>query len=284
VTVLVASFFVQLFGLANPLMIQVIIDRVIVRNSPDTLQVLGFLLIMVAFAESVLSTLRTYLLADTTNRIDLQLGTEIIEHLFRLPLSYFEQRPVGELSSRVSELERIRQFLTNTALTAVLDAVFSVVYIVVMWIYSPQLTIASLVLVPVSMLLTWGVSGLVQRQVRRRAIRNAETQSHLVEALSGIQTVKAQNLELNARWRWQNRYARYVSAGFQHVLTGTVAGSANNLLHKTAGLITLWYGASMVLLPPGDFAAFPLVCPQLSLGHCCHYWGCCRLGLPCAGR
>ncbi|MEL6384946.1 MAG: ABC transporter transmembrane domain-containing protein [Cyanobacteria bacterium J06626_18] len=125
VEVLLASFFVQLFGLANPLMVQVIIDRVINQNSIDTLQVLGVFLVVVAIFEALLSALRTYLFVDTTNRIDMSLGSEIIDHLLRLPLRYFDRRPVGELSSRVNELENIRKFLTGTALTVVLDAVFS---------------------------------------------------------------------------------------------------------------------------------------------------------------
>jgi ATP-binding cassette subfamily B protein len=110
IEVFVASFFVQLFGLANPLMVQIIIDRVIVQNSVDTLQVLGVFLVVVAIFEALLTSLRTYLFVDTTNRIDMALGSEIIDHLFRLPLRYFDKRPVGELSSRINELENIRQF------------------------------------------------------------------------------------------------------------------------------------------------------------------------------
>ncbi|MDY7015121.1 MAG: ABC transporter transmembrane domain-containing protein, partial [Cyanobacteriota bacterium] len=143
-----ASFFVQLFALVNPLMIQVIIDRVIARNSIDTLHVLGGFLVLIAIVEAILTSLRTYLFVDTTNRIDLTLGSEIIDHLLRLPLRYFEKRPVGELSSRVNELENIRSFLTGTALTVVLDAVFSVVYIVVMLIYSWLLTLVALATIP----------------------------------------------------------------------------------------------------------------------------------------
>ena len=146
--VLIASLFVQVFGLANPLMVQVIIDRVISRNSPDTLHVLGIFLVIVAIFEAILTSLRTYLFVDTTNRIDMALGSEIIDHLLRLPLRYFDRRPVGELSSRVNELENIRQFLTGTALTVVMDALFSVIYILVMFIYSVKLTIVSLATIP----------------------------------------------------------------------------------------------------------------------------------------
>ncbi|MGH7999743.1 MAG: ABC transporter transmembrane domain-containing protein, partial [Brasilonema sp.] len=140
IEVFVASFFVQLAALANPLVIQMIIDKVIAQNSISTLHVLGVLLLVVGLFEAVLGTLRTYLFVDTTNRIDMGLGSEIIDHMLRLPLRYFERRPVGELSTRINELENIRQFLTGTALTVGLDALFSVVYIIVMLIYSWQLT------------------------------------------------------------------------------------------------------------------------------------------------
>ncbi len=262
IEVFVASFFVQLFGLANPLMVQIIIDRVIVQNSVDTLQVLGVFLVVVAIFEALLTSLRTYLFVDTTNRIDMALGSEIIDHLFRLPLRYFDKRPVGELSSRINELENIRSFLTGTALTVVLDAVFSVVYIVVMFIYSWLLTLVALATIPLFVLVTVLASPIVRRQLRIKAERNAATQSLLVESLSGIQTVKAQNIELRTRWKWQERYAEYVSAGFNTVLTSTTANSASNFLNKLSALLVLWVGAYLVLegqLTLGQLIAFRII-------------------------
>jgi ATP-binding cassette subfamily B protein len=262
VEVFIASFFVQLFGLANPLMTQVIIDKVLVQNSENTLQVLGIFLIVIAVFEAVLTSLRTYLFVDTTNRIDLALGSEIIDHLLRLPLRYFEKRPVGELATRVNELENIRQFLTGTALTVVLDAVFSVIYIAVMLLYSWLLTLVALATLPLFAALTALVSPIVRHQLRKKAERNAEAQSFLVEVLSGIQTVKAQNIELRSRWQWQERYARYVSAGFKTVLTFTAASSTSNFLNQLSGLLVLWVGAYLVLqgkLSLGQLIAFRII-------------------------
>jgi ATP-binding cassette subfamily B protein len=260
--VFVASFFVQLFGLANPLMIQVIIDKVIVQNSADTLQVLGIFLLVIAVFEAILTTLRTYLFVDTTNRIDMSLGSEIIDHLLRLPLRYFEKRPVGEISTRVNELENIRQFLTGTALTVVLDAVFSIIYIIVMVIYSPLLTLVALGIVPLFIGLTLIFSPTIRRQLRVKAERNAQTQSYLVEVMSGIQTVKAQNIELRSRWQWQDKYSRYVSAGFNTVITSTFASSVSQFLNKLSGLLVLWVGAYLVLdgkLSLGQLIAFRII-------------------------
>ncbi len=260
--VFIASFFVQLAQLANPLVIQVIIDKVINQNSLSTLNILGVLLLVVGLFEALLTTLRTYLFVDTTNRIDMGLGSEIIDHLLRLPLRYFERRPVGELSTRVNELENIRQFLTGTALTVGLDAVFSVVYIVVMLFYSWQLTLVALTTIPVFVLVTLIASPTIRKQLRTKAERNAETQSNLVEVLSGIQTVKAQNIELRSRFAWQERYARYVSAGFKTVITSTLANSTSQFLNKLSSLLVLWAGAYLVLqgeLTLGELIAFRII-------------------------
>jgi ATP-binding cassette subfamily B protein len=260
--VLLASVFVQLFALANPLITQVIIDKVIVQNSIDTLNILGVLMLITAVFEALISGLRTLLFVDTTNRLDLKLGSEVIDHLLRLPLRYFEKRPVGELSTRVNELENIRQFLTGTALTVVLDAFFSVIYVVIMLFYSPWLTAIALATVPLFALLTYLVAPLMRQQTRQKAERNAETQAYLVEVMSGIQTVKAQNIELKARWQWQDRYARYVTAGFKTVLTSTTASSLSNFLNRFSGLLLLWVGTYLVLqgqLSLGQLIAFRII-------------------------
>ena len=262
IEVFIASFFVQLFQLANPLMIQVIIDKVISQNSPDTLWWLVGFLVVINIFEALLTTLRTYLFVDTTNRIDLSLGSEIIDHLLRLPLRYFERRPVGEISTRINELERIRQFLTGTALTVVLDCIFSVLYVVVMFLYSPLLTAVSLAIIPVFIGLTLIFSPTIRKQLRTKAERNAETQSYLVEVLTGIQTVKAQNIELRSRWKWQERYARYISTGFKTVITSTLAKSASDFLNKLSRVIIIGMGAFLVLegkLTLGQLIAFRII-------------------------
>jgi HlyB family type I secretion system ABC transporter len=262
IEVLIASLFVQVFGLANPLLTQLIIDKVIGNNSVSTLNTFGTLLIVLAIVEGILTTLRTNLFVDTTNRIDLTLGAEIIDHLFRLPLKYFEKRPVGELATRINELENIRQFLTGTALTVVLDAIFSVVYIAVMLAYSWLLTIIALATLPAFILLTWIVSPIVRGQLRTKAERNAESQSYLVEVIGGIQTIKAQNIELRSRWQWQSKYARYVSAGFKTALTSNTASSISGFLNKLSGLLLLWVGTYLVLdkqLTLGELIAFRII-------------------------
>jgi len=260
--VLLASFFVQLFGLVNPLLIQQVIDKVIINNSPSALGVLGTLLVVFAVFEGLLLCLRTFLFVDTTNRIDLALGTQIIDHLLRLPLTYFDRRPVGEVSSRIGELEKIRSFLTGTALTTILDAIFALLYIVVMVIYSWQLTLLTLAVIPVLVLLTLTVSPMVRTQIQSRAVANARAQSHLVEVLSSMMTVKAQNIELRSRWKWQDLYTDFVAEGFDNTLLSTTANTFSAFLNKLSSLLVIWGGAALVLqgdLSLGELIAFRII-------------------------
>jgi ATP-binding cassette subfamily B protein len=253
---------VQLFSLANPLLIQVIIDKVITQRSLDTLQVLGIALVVVTLLEGVLGSLRTFLFTETTNRIDTRLGAEVIDHLLRLPLDYFDRRPVGELGTRIGELEKIRNFLTGQALTTILDAAFSVIYIVVMAFYSWLLTIVALIVVPIQVGLTVLGAPLFRRQYRQAANENARTQSHLVEVLTGIQTVKAQNVELVSRWKWQDLYNRYIDRTFEKTITGTALNETSQVLQKLSQLLVLWVGAALVLkgeLTLGQLIAFRII-------------------------
>ena len=260
--VIVASLFIQLFALANPMIIQVIIDKVIVQESLSTLDVLGGLLIICTIFGATLTAIRTFLFTDATNRIDLALGLKVLEHLYRLPLSYFHQRPVGEIASRLRELDKIRNFLTGTALTALIDAAFSVIYVAIMLFYSVKLTVISLLGVPLLVALTLGVSPIIRRQLKDRAEKNAATESHLVESLTGIQTIKGQNIETRSRWKWFKRYGDTIASSFRNTLTSTSASTLGTLISRFNDVAVLWVGIYMVIdqkLSLGQLIAFRIL-------------------------
>jgi ATP-binding cassette subfamily B protein len=262
IEVLLASLILQLLNLANPLILQQIFDRVIGQRNLDTLYTLGFLLLGVALFQGLLGAVRTYQFADTTNRIDIHLGGQVIQHLLKLPLRYFDRRPVGELQTRIAELGNIRNFLTGNALTLLLDALFSVIYIGVMLTYSGILTVVSLGVVPLFLGLTVVASPLIRGQLRRAAECNASTQSLLVEALSGVQTIKAQNAENTVRWRWQRQYSTFMAESFRSLLIGVSAGTTGGFINQVSGLLTLWVGAFLVIkgeLTVGQLIAFRII-------------------------
>ena len=154
--VLLVSFFLQLFALVTPLFFQVVIDKVLVHRGLTTLDVLVVGLVGVTVFEIVLGGLRTYVLSHTTSRVDVELGAGLFRHLLGLPLAYFESRPVGQTVARVHELETIRNFLTGSAVTLVLDLLFTVVFLAVMYWYSPTLTYVVLGSIPFYVLISVG--------------------------------------------------------------------------------------------------------------------------------
>ena len=262
IEVLVASLVLQLLNLAQPLVLQQIFDKVIVQQNLDTLYTLGIVLLGVSLFQGLLGAVRTYLFADTTNRIDIALGAQVIQHLLRLPLRYFDKRPVGELQTRIAELGNIRGFLTGSLLTLGLDALFSVIYIAVMIVYSGVLTAVTLSVVPLFLGLTIVASPLIKAQLRKAAERNAATQAFLIESLNGVQTIKAQSAENSARWQWQKRYSSYMSESFRSLMIGVSAGTVGGFLNQLTGLLTLWVGAFLVIkgeLTIGQLIAFRII-------------------------
>ena len=259
---IIASFFIQIFALAKPLIIQVIIDKVIVQESLSTLDVLAALLIICTLFGAALTAIRTFLFTDATNRIDLSIGLKVLEHLYRLPLSYFHQRPVGEIASRLRELDKIRNFLTGTALTALIDAAFSLIFIAIMLFYSVELTVIALIGVPLLVALTLFVSPIIRRQLKDRAEKTAATESHLVESLTGIQTIKGQNIETRSRWKWFHRYGDTIASSFRNTITSTSALTIGMLINRFNDVAVLWVGVYMVIdqkLSLGQLIAFRIL-------------------------
>ena len=229
---------------AKSTLIQQIIDKVINQSNLSALQVLGGALVVSALLQGVLTSVRTWLLIDTTDRLDLILGSQVIDKLLRLPLRFFEKRPVGELSQRLSELSNIRNFLTGTAITSTLDILFATIYIFIMAAYSPLLTVVALGTVPIYVAMILLVAPLYRTLIRKRARFSAKTQSHLIETLAGIQTVKAQHIELNSRWKWQEKYSGQIAEGFKSVVLGSSISEIGNFLNQLK-LITHNLGRSL---------------------------------------
>jgi ATP-binding cassette subfamily B protein len=262
VEVFIASFLTQLFALATPLLFQQIIDRVIGQGATSALT--GFAVLMAVFMvlELVFSSLRTFQFMEISNRIDINVGSSIISRLLRLNSRYFEKRPVGELSSRLNELEKIRSFLTGTALTVVLDALFSLLYFGVMFFYSPLLSGIILGSIPLQVIVILGLTPLTQKLIRQKAEAYSRTQSYMIEILNGIQTVKVQNSELTAKRNWEDRHLDGINKGYRTVLANTASSNALQLINKTTNILVITVGAWLVLqndLTLGGLIAFRII-------------------------
>ena len=265
--VLIGSFFVQLFALLTPLFFQVIIDKVFVHRGLSTLEVLALGLAVMSVFEVVLGGLRTYVLSHTSNRIDVELGARLFRHLFALPMAYFQARRVGDTIARVRELDNIRQFLTSSALTLALDLFFALLFLAVLFLYSPLLTLIVAAALPCYVLLSLGVTPAFRARLNERYKRGAENQSFLVEAVSGVETVKSMALEPVMQRRWEEQLAGYVTASFRVITLSTVASQTAALINKATIVLVLFFGAGLVIankMTVGELVAFNMISSQLA--------------------
>ncbi|QXE24349.1 cyclic nucleotide-binding protein [Richelia sinica FACHB-800] len=260
--VLLASFTLQMLGLASPLITQVIIDKVMVQESLATLDVMAIALLLVAIFESILGILRLFIFTHTARRLDLSLSAQLFRHLLRLPLAYFESRRVGDTVARVQELEQIRQFLTGTALTVILDSIFAVVYLALMFYYNIPLTFVALAVLPLFATLTIVATPILRNWLNETFNRSADSQSFLVETVTGIHSVKAHAAEPVARDRWEGLFARFIRTGFKASTTSNISSNIGDFLTNFSTLLILWFGARLVIdhqLTVGQLIAFQML-------------------------
>ena len=265
--VLTASFFLQLFALLTPLFFQVVIDKVLVHKALTTLHVLAIGMLALVLFEVILGGLRAYVFSHTTSRMDVTLGAELFRHLVRLPLAYFQARRVGDTVARVRELETIRQFLTGSTVTVVIDLFFTVVFIAVLFFYSGWLTLVVLATIPFYVLLSAAVTPVFRARLNDKFNRGAENQSFLVETINGIETVKAMAVEPALQRRWEEQLAGYVRASFRTGTLGNIAGQAASFLNKLTTVAILWLGAHLVMsgeLSIGQLIAFNMLAARVS--------------------
>lgn len=264
--VVLASLFVQLFALITPVFFQLIVDKVLVHKGVSTLTVLIVGLVTLGLFESVLQFLRAYTLSHTTNRMDVELGRRLFHHLFRLPLAYFETRATGQTVARVRELETIRNFLTGQGLTSLLDLVFTLVFFVVMFIYSPTLTLVVLGTVPVYLLIAVLIRPIFREQINEKFNRGARSQQFLVESIVGAPTLKAASVEPMMQAQWEERLASYVRTSFDAGVTGTLGQNLVQYVSKVTTALILLFGAQAVIngaMTVGELIAFNMIASQV---------------------
>src|SRR6266851_2631881 len=265
--VLAASFFLQVFALVSPLFFQVVVDKVLVHRSLSTLEVLVVGLIAISVFETVLGILRTYVFSHTTNRIDVELGARLFRHLVALPIAYFQSRRVGDSVARVRELENIRNFLTSSALTLVIDLFFTFVFVAVMFFYSPLLTAIVLAAFPLYIAISAVATPLFRRRLDEKFKRGAENQAFLVESVTGIETLKAMAVEPQMQRRWEEQLAGYVAASFRVLSLNNIASQSVQLVSKLVTAATLYFGAQLVIdqsLSVGELVAFNILAGRVS--------------------
>lgn len=265
--VMIGSFIVQIFGLVTPLFTQVILDKVIVHRSVMTLDVLAFAFVVVMVFELLLNFSRKYIFLHTACKIDAKLGAKLFKHLFSLPFTYFESRKVGNIITRVRELDQIRDFITNKSISVILDVFFSFVFIAMMFLYSPILTLLVIVFVTVIGILYLTITPELRSRLENKFQMGAQSNSYLVESVTGIQTVKSLAIEGSMQRKWEDYLAKYISSSFKLSNMGNIASALSGMLQKAMTISILYFGVKLVIsnqLTIGQLIAFQMFSNQFS--------------------
>ncbi|MEW8050964.1 MAG: type I secretion system permease/ATPase [Candidatus Thiodiazotropha sp.] len=265
--VLIASFFLQLFALVTPLFFQVVMDKVLVHRGFTTLDVLAVGFFVLVVFDALMGGIRNYLFSHTTNRVDVTLGSRLYNHLMALPMAYFESRQVGQNVARVRELDTIRNFITGTALTLVIDLFFVFVFLAVMWYYSPTLTWIVLATIPLYVVLSIFITPILRHRLNDKFKHGAANTAFLTESITGIGTVKSMAVEPQMQRKLEDHLANYVHASFRSQNLNNVANQVAGLINKLMTLGIIWWGAHLVIaneLTVGQLVAFNMLAGRVS--------------------
>lgn len=265
--VLVASCFIQLFALITPLFFQVVIDKVLVHQGLTTLDVLCFGLVVISLFDVVLNGMRTYVFSHTTNRVDVTLGARLFNHLMHLPIGFFQSRQVGTTVARVHELNTLREFITGSALTLIIDLGFTLIFFAVMYFYSPTLTWIVLGSIPFYVVLSIFITPILRKRLDEKFKRGAENQAFLVESIAGAETLKSMAVEPQMQRRWEEQLAGFVTASFKANNLGNIASQVASMINKIVTVLILWVGATLVIagsLSVGQLIAFNMIAGRVS--------------------
>lgn len=260
--IFVASVFIQIFGLITPLFTQLILDRVVVQRSELTLFAVGLGLLIFSLFRVAMMGLRQYLLDHTAHKLDVALIVAFIRHTLRLPLSFFESRYVGDIISRVEENSKIQRFLSGEALSILLDVITVFIYVGLMFWYSWKMALLALVIVPPFLILALISTPFLRRISRQIFNAYANENSYLIEALSGVNTIKTTAVEQTVRWHWEELLNKRVKTSFSGQVIGNRLEIFSNLIEAVVTTALLWYGAYLVIqnqLTIGQLVAFNML-------------------------
>ncbi|MBQ8043790.1 MAG: type I secretion system permease/ATPase, partial [Clostridia bacterium] len=217
--------------------------------------------------ELIISICKGYLFVHTTNRIDVILSSKLFNHLFGLPLKYFESRRVGETVARVRELDQIRGFLTGTPLSSMIDVVFVTVYIVVLFLYNVKLAWIVVASIPLFAVLSLVITPLFKKSLDEKFETGAKSQSFLVESVNGIHTIKSFALEKSFEEKWGDIQADYVRAGYKTSMIAQTSNAIAGFIQHVLDLLVLVFGAKAVIagdISVGQLVAFRMLAGRVS--------------------
>ncbi|MBU9200205.1 peptidase domain-containing ABC transporter [Burkholderia multivorans] len=263
--VLASSLVIQAIALVTPLMTQTVIDKVITNRATSTLIALAVGLFILTLFSAALSWVRQYLVLHTGNRVDAVLGSAVFGHLMRLPIGYFEARPTGTLVTRLHGVETIRDFVTGAFAIAVLDVPFMLVFCLLMFYYSPMLSAITIGITLLMAAISYVVAPRLRALSNEQFMAGAQVQAFSTEYVTGIETVKALQMEGRVEAQYSQYMAEYMSNGFRARQAANTYNAAMTTLDQLSSMLVLGVGA-WIAMKEASFTIGMLVAFQMMAG------------------
>jgi ATP-binding cassette subfamily B protein len=255
----VCALLMTALGVATSFYIQHLVDSVLGRGESRLLHALSIGMVLIVLFRVLFGALRQYLLAHVSRKIDLNLAAGYVRHLMGLPLQFFELRRVGEILSRLHDADKVREAISGTTLTAVVDATVVLLTLIVLWIYDWPLALMVTAFIPVLLLGVTIHHPACRRKSRESLEQSANLSAHFVENVAGVETVKAFGAERSRIEEGESLLVRLLRSLFGLQLLGLSMSSLGTLITGLAGVVVLWYGGSRVmsnLLTVGELMFF----------------------------
>ena len=255
------------FSLIVPLFFQIVVDKVLVNQAYNTLNVLGIGILLAVLFNGLVNYVRSYLLLFATNKIDISTATKTFTHLMRLPVDFFERVPSGVLLKHMQQTEKIRGFLSGNLFFTILDVFALCIFIPFLLLYSVQLT---LVVLGFSFLMALVIASLIkpfQRRLDELYQAEGKRQSMLVESIHGVKTVKSLALEPVEKKIWDDSTAYAIKSYFRVGKISMTAQSISQVLEMMMTICVIWYGAHLVFnhaISIGALIAFQMLANRVT--------------------
>ncbi|QQS53758.1 MAG: peptidase domain-containing ABC transporter [Candidatus Competibacteraceae bacterium] len=259
---ILATLVIQVLGIVPPIILQNILDRVVVHQSHELLNLLivGFILVQVFMQLTAL--MRTYLTNFMVRNLDFSMMSQFFQHTLSLPIAFFAKRRTGDIFARFQENQTIRQFLTQSTISTLLNLLMVFFYFLVLFMYSVQMTLVLLALIVPMVVLTVAITPRIKQYARRDFEASTDAEAVLMETLNGAETIKAMGIERAIRLKWEQKYAKALNVQYKAQGFEALVGLASQLLHAVTVTSVLWIGANLVLgqqLTIGQLIAFNML-------------------------
>ncbi|NEX62778.1 peptidase domain-containing ABC transporter [Noviherbaspirillum galbum] len=254
-----ATFVIQVLGIVPPMIIQNILDGVIVHQNVSLLHLLILGLIVSNLFTQLMSTVRAFLANFMVRNMDFSMMSHFFKHTMSLPFSFFAKRKTGDILARFEENATIRNFLTESTVTTMLNLLMVFIYFTIMFLYNVTMTMVLIAFVIPIIALTVFVTPRVKTYARDVFAAATDAKAHLMETLGGVETIKGMGIERPVRLKWEKKYAKALDMQYKAQTFNIVVGLVSQILNASTTIAILWVGADLVLqhkLSIGQLIAF----------------------------